>query len=570
MTATSAGDDAQASATGQEFTADERRITLIGLMIVFLLSALDQTIVSTAMPRIVSQLRGLNLYSWVTTAYLLSSTVMVPIYGKLSDLYGRKSILITGVAIFTFGSVLCGASGEFGSLFGGGMVQLIVFRAIQGLGGGALFTSAFAIIADIFPPRERGRFGGLFGSMFGLASVLGPLIGGFFTQLHTVHLGGLEVAGWRWIFYINLPLSLLALFMIAVKMPALTHRIPGKIDFLGAALIVITFVPLLLALSWGGRDYAWSSPRVLGLLATSVIALIAFVIVESRVSSPILSLRLFANRTFTTANLASFIVSMAFMGVVTFLPLYMQLGAGALPSQSGLTMMPLMIGLIGASTVAGLLVSKLGVFKPILLVGQFAMLIGIGLLCLIHPGMSLWDIAWRVLILGIGLGPGQSLFSLAVQNAVAPHEIGVATSTSMFFRQIGSTIGVAVFGTLLTLNLANAARTLPPVAGHAQTLSLSDLEKAAVSRAVAPATHSSSKPVQGPTPSAMNLAMQAVITTAMRNVFLAGLGVLIAGVAVTLLIPGGKLRGRGPAETVIEASEKALETALPGGEPAQV
>ena len=565
MTATSAADDV---ATDQAFTADERRITLIGLMIVFLLSAMDQTIVSTAMPRIASQLQGLNLYAWVTTGYLLASTVMVPIYGKLSDLYGRKAILMTGVSIFTFGSVLCGASGEFGSLFGGGMVQLIVFRTIQGLGGGALFTSAFAIIADMFPPRERGRFGGLFGAMFGLASVLGPLIGGFFTQLHTVHLGGLEIAGWRWIFYINLPLSLLSLFMIAVKMPPLSHRIPGKIDVLGAALIVITFVPLLLALSWGGRDYAWSSPRVVGLLATSVIALVAFVVVESRVSSPILSLHLFANRTFTTANLASFIVSMAFMGVVTFLPLYMQLGAGALPAQSGLTMMPLMIGLIGASTIAGLLVSKLGVFKPILLVGQMLMMVGIGLLCLIHPGMSLWDIAWRVFILGIGLGPGQSLFSLAVQNAVKPHEIGVATSTSIFFRQIGSTIGVAVFGTLLTTNLASAARTLPPVAGHVRTLSLSDLEKLAVSRTSGPSASVPGKPAG--LAMAVDEATQTLITTAMRHVFFAGFIVLIAGVAATLLIPGAKLKGRGPPGALEEATQKALETAPPTGAAAQV
>ena len=561
MTATSAAD----AAAGQQFTADERRITLIGLMIVFLLSAMDQTIVSTAMPRIAAQLQGLNLYAWVTTGYLLASTVMVPIYGKLSDLYGRKAILITGVSIFTFGSVLCGASGEFGSLFGGGMVQLIVFRALQGLGGGALFTSAFAIIADIFPPRERGRFGGLFGAMFGLASVLGPLIGGFFTQLHTVHLAGFDIAGWRWIFYINLPLSLLALFMIIVKMPSLTHRIPGKIDFLGAALIVVTFVPLLLALSWGGRDYAWASPRVLGLLATSVFGLIAFIVVESRVSHPILSLRLFANRTFATANAASFIVSMAFMGVVTFLPLYMQLGAGALPAQSGITMMPLMIGLIGASTLAGLLVSKLGVFKPILLAGQVLMMFGVGLLCLIHPGMSLWDIAWRVLILGIGLGPGQSLFSLAVQNAVAPHDIGVATSTSIFFRQIGSTIGVAVFGTLLTANLASAAKTLPPIAGHVQTLSLSDLERLAVSRAAGPAAQAATKAKEGASASALDAATQALITTAMRHVFLAGFVVLIGGVGATLLIPGVKLKGRGPPETLGDAAEKALETASPAG-----
>lgn len=529
----------------QVFTSEERRITLIGLMIVFLLSALDQTIVSTAMPRIVGQLQGLNLYAWVTTAYLLASTVMVPIYGKLSDLYGRKSILLTGVGLFTLGSVLCGASGEFGRLpiLGGGMTQLIVFRGVQGLGGGALFTSAFAIIADIFPPRERGKFGGLFGAMFGLASILGPLIGGFFAQLGPTHVGGLEVAGWRWIFYINLPLASLALFMIAVKMPALTRRMPGTIDFLGAALVLITFIPLLLALSWAGKDYSWSSPRILGLLSVSVVGLAAFVFVESKVAHPILSLRLFANRTFTFANLASFIVSMAFMGVVSFLPLYLQLGAGAQPAQSGIVMLPLMLGLIIASTVAGQLVSRFGVFKPILLAGQAVMLVGVLLLLFIHPGMNLWDVAWRVLILGVGLGPAQSLFSLAVQNAVQPQEIGVATSTSQFFRQIGSTIGVALFGAMLTNNLASGGKS---------ALSLSDLEKMAVARAAHP----------GQAASSLDLASQAAITHAMQGVFGASLFVLLIGVGATLLVPHAKLRGRGP-QTVVEAVEEAMSTSDP-------
>ena len=234
----------------------ERRVTLAGLMIVFLLSALDQTIVSTAMPRIATELHGLSLYAWVTTAYLLSSTVMVPIYGKLSDLYGRKPVLLTGVVIFTLGSALCGLSGQFGvdPASSGGMIQLIAFRGLQGLGGGALMISAFSIIADIFPPRERGRFAGLFGAVFGLASIFGPLLGGFFTQIGTARLGPVSIEGWRLIFYINLPLSLLALFMIIVKMPALTRRTPGRVDWLGAALILVTFIPFLLALSWGGRD----------------------------------------------------------------------------------------------------------------------------------------------------------------------------------------------------------------------------------------------------------------------------------------------------------------------------
>lgn len=529
----------------QEFTPQERRLTLIGLMIVFLLSALDQTIVATAMPRIVAQLQGLNLYAWVTTAYLLSSTVMVPIYGKLSDLYGRKAILITGIGFFMLGSVLCGAAGEFGRLplIGGGMVQLILCRAVQGLGGGALFTSAFAIIADMFPPRERGRFGGLFGAAFGLASILGPLIGGFFAQLGPTTVGGLMIAGWRWIFYINLPLAGFALFMIVAKMPPLRRRVLGKIDYVGAALVVATFVPLLLALSFGGRDAAWTSPRTLGLFAVSAVGLAAFVAVEAKVSDPLLSLRLFRNRTFTFANLSSFIVSMSFMGLVSFLPLYLQLGAGATPTQSGVATLPLMLGLILASTASGQLVARLGVFKPILLAGQAIMALGGVLLLMIHPGMSLWDVAWRVFVFGVGLGPAQSLFSLAVQNAVQPRDIGVATSTSMFFRQIGSTIGVAVFGALLTSNLAHQG-------GLGGGLSLSDLEKMAASNA-AIGHHAPPSP-----------AMQSAITHAMQGVFLGSLVVLVVGIATTLLVPGAKLRGRGPAP-MTRAVEDAVEGASP-------
>jgi EmrB/QacA subfamily drug resistance transporter len=530
----------------QQFTDAERKVTLAGLMIVFLLSALDQTIVSTAMPRIVSQLQGLNLYAWVTTAYLLSSTVMVPIYGKMSDLYGRKSVLLFGVVVFTLGSVLCGMAGEFGPMpiLGGGMVQLIVFRAVQGLGGGALFISAFAIIADMFAPRERGKFGGLFGAVFGLAAILGPVIGGFFTQLGTVHVGAVAIQGWRWIFYINLPLAVLSLFMIVVKMPPLTHRIPGKIDWIGAALIVVAFVPLLLALSWAGRDYPWNSPRIVGLLALSAVGLGAFIAVEAYTQHPILSLRLFRNRTFTMANLSSFIVFMAFMGVVTFLPLYMQLGLGAAPTASGVAMLPLMVGLILASTGAGFLVNKTGRFKSILVGGLIVMAIGVILLVAAPAGASLWDIAWRVLILGIGLGPTQSLYGLAVQNAVSPQEIGVATSTSQFFRQIGQTMGAAIFGTVLTNNLASAARSV----GGAKTLSLADLEKLAAGRAVAGG-------VGGAAASALDHTSQAIITLAMRNVFLAGLAVLAIGFITTALVPAARLRGRGP--TLAEDLEAA-------------
>ena len=291
-----------------------------------------------------------------------TGAVMVPIYGKLNDIFGRKPILITGIVIFVSGSALCGLSGEFGSLplLGGGMTQLIVFRGLQGIGGGALFTSAFAIIGDLFPPRERAKYAGLFGGVFGLASILGPVVGGFFTDLGMTHLGSLQIAGWRWIFYLNIPVAAVSLFMITLKMPTLTHRAPGRIDFVGAALIVVTFVPLLLALSWGGRDHPWGSPLIVGLLVLSAVGLVAFAWVESVVDNPILATSLFRNRVFSTANAANFVTSMAFMGSVAFLPLYLQLGEGLKATASGLAMVPMMVGMIASSTVCGQIINKTG------------------------------------------------------------------------------------------------------------------------------------------------------------------------------------------------------------------
>jgi len=508
-----------------------------------LLSAMDQTIVSTAMPRIVAQLQGLNLYAWVTTAYLLASTVMVPIYGKLGDLYGRKAILVAGVSIFTLGSVLCGMAGEFGAfpLLGGGMVQLIVFRAMQGLGGGALFTGAFAVIADLYPPRERGKLGGLFGATFGLSSVLGPVIGGFFTDLGTAHVLGLTIAGWRWVFYVNLPLSLIALFVLIYKMPVLTHRVPGRVDFIGAVLIVATFVPLLLALSWGGRDYPWTSPLILGLFAGSAVGLAAFLLAETLVENPILSLALFKNKVFATTNAAGFVTNMAFMGLVTFLPLYMQLGQGVPATVSGLTLLPLMMGLIGSAAISGLLVTKTGRYKPFLVGGTVMMVLGALLLSTVTPETKTLDLTWRVLVLGIGLGPIQSLFSLAVQNAVKPTEIGVATSASQFFRQIGSTIGVAVFGTVLTQQLAvaahKAAEKTPGM--HVHALTLSDLEQMAVNSQVAAHAHAAAH-------AALDMTGRLVVTDAIRGVIFTALIVSVLGFLTTMLVPELPLRSRQP------------------------
>ena len=520
----------------KEFTPAERRITLAGVMIVFLLSALDQTIVGTAMPVIISQLHGLELYSWVTTAYLLSSTVMVPIWGKLGDLHGRKAVLIWGICLFLVGSWLSGLAGEFGDLpvLGGGMTQLIVFRAIQGLGGGALFTTAFAIIADLFPPRERGKFAGVFGSVFGLASAIGPLIGGYFTDHGTVTLAGHVVAGWRWVFYLNLPLSALALFMVIAKMPKLSHATKGKIDYLGAILIVTACVPLLLALTFGGQQYAWSSPIVLGLFAIFAVATALFIFVEQRTEEPILHLELFKNPVFTWANIAGFFSSMSFLSVVAFLPLFMQLGQGMPATRSGLATLPLMIGLIVTVAIAGRIVSKTGRYKPPMLAGGAIVLIAIFLLSGIDRTTSLPNLAWRMALLGIGLGPLQSLFGIAVQNAVSPKQIGVVTSANQFFRQIGSTVGVALFGTLLTNGMNGRLAVWAKDAGR-PPLDLSQL------RSLSADAQAHSSVMDLPEP------IRVIVADSVTHVILLSTIVITLALLATLKIPELPMRARTPA-----------------------
>ena len=530
----------------QDFTDTEKKVTLWGVAIVFLLSALDQTIVATAMPRIISELNGLSLYAWVTTAYLLSSTVMVPIWGKLGDLYGRKPILLAGILIFLGGSWLSGLSGEFGDLplIGGGMVQLIVFRAIQGIGGGALFTTAFAIIGDLYPPRERGKIGGMFGAVFGLSSTVGPLIGGYFTDHGTVSLAGHVIAGWRWVFYINLPLSILSLFMILVKMPKMSHQARGKIDFIGAALIIATVVPLLLALTFGGHQYAWTSLTEIGLFTGSALGLVLYIVAERFAADPILPLELFKNRVFTTANLAGFLVSMSFMSTVAFLPLFQQLGQGVAATTSGLAQLPLMAGLFASSIFCGRLVSKTGKYKAFMIGGIVLTFVGIWLLSRMHAGTTRLDLAWRMLILGIGLGPGQSLFSIAVQNAMPIQQLGVVTSSSQFFRQIGSTMGVAIFGTFLTANLnSGLGKVMPGV----------DVGKL---RAMGGMTHEGAAPMLPPF-------IRDIISDAITNVFALGLYVVAAALLVTLLIPVLPLRDIGMMGAQASPKEDDPDTVIP-------
>lgn len=429
-----------------------KRLIMFGVLLGLFLSALDQTIVGTAMPRIISQLHGLDLYSWVTTAYLLANTALVPIYGKLSDLYGRKPILMFGIVVFLIGSALCGMAGEpfLGNLFGGGMQQLVFFRGLQGAGGAALGSVAFAIIADLFEPAERPRYQGLFGAVFGLSSVIGPLAGGWLT----------DHASWRWVFYVNLPLGILALVFLWFKMPRLASGLKAQVDWLGAGLILVFSVPLLLALTWGADPaYGWTSARVLSLLALSAVSLLAFLFVESRHPSAIIPLHLFKNPTFTWGIVARFLFGAAFLGAILFLSLYLVQVQGVSATKAGTATIPLTMGLIFGAITSGQVASRMGKYKPLMLFGLSVTILGFYALSTMNADTSYTSVILRMVLLGVGLGPALPLYTTALQLSAKPQEIGVVTSSGQFFQQMGSTIGTAIFGAVLSSGLTQHLST---------------------------------------------------------------------------------------------------------------
>jgi EmrB/QacA subfamily drug resistance transporter len=415
-----------------------RRVVLAGTLLALLLSATDQTVVSTALPRIVGHLGGLNLFSWVFTAFMLTSTTTVPLAGKLSDLYGRKPFFLGGILILLAGSIAAGTSQS--------MTQLIIYRAIQGLGAGFIMGNAFAVIGDLFPPAERGKYQGLFTGVFGIASILGPTIGGTLTDHFT----------WRAVFYINLPVGLTALAVLWTTYPSKTRSaVKRAIDYTGAALLIITIVPLLLALVWGGQEYDWTSLQILGLLSLSAVSALALIWNESRAAEPIIPLTLFENRVFAVGVVLSFVSGMGLFGAVNYMPMFVQGVLGATATNSGLVTSPFMLGMVTASVLSGQLVSRTGRYRPLIIIGTIIITTGVFFLSRLDAG-SAWAAAiTAMIIMGFGVGLSMPIVNLAVQNSVSHRQLGVVSSSTQFFRQIGGTLGTAIFGTLLTTHVHN-------------------------------------------------------------------------------------------------------------------
>jgi EmrB/QacA subfamily drug resistance transporter len=436
-----AADSAAAAAAAPQpwgLTLSRGRIIAVmaAVMMAMLLSAVDQTVVGTALPRIIADLNGLQHYAWVGTAYLLASTASMPIWGKLSDAFGRKRFFIIGMVLFVIGSALCGQSQT--------MMELVMFRAFQGLGAGAMLPITQAVIGDIFPPAQRAKWAGLLMSVFAVATIIGPLLGGWIT----------DNASWRWVFYVNLPVGIAAIIVTAVALPGhlATHK--HRIDYSGAALLVAAAVPLLLGFSWAGNEYPWLSVQIVGLFVFSAVMTVIFVFRELRAAEPIINPRLFENRVFSVSALASALQSAAMFGAIMFLPLFVQGVQGKSATNSGIILMPLMIGAMVTSIGAGQLLSRTGRYKALVIAGFVTVVFGAWLLSRMGVDTSTAVLTRNMVLMGLGLGVAMSSFTVIVQNQYPSHRLGEVTAGLQFFRSIGSTIGLAVFGTILTNQFA--------------------------------------------------------------------------------------------------------------------
>jgi len=522
------------------FTHRQIMFVYSGLMLGMLLAALDQTIVSTALPTIVGDLGGLNHYTWVVISYILASTVSMPLYGKLGDLYGRKRLFQFAIVLFLVGSAVCGLSQT--------MLELIVFRGLQGLGAGGLMVGALAIIGDIVPPRERGRYQGYIGAVFAVSSIAGPLLGGFIVDNFS----------WRWVFYINLPVGAVAFFVVGAVLHLPRRRVAHRIDILGTVLLTAGASALTLALTLGGAQYAWGSTMIVGLFVVGVVMFALFVAQESRAAEPIIPLHLFRNTIFDAASASGFIVGLAMFGSIVYLPLFLQIVHGVSPTMSGLRLLPMMASMLLASVVSGRMISRIGRYKFFPVTGMAVVTLGMFLFSRLNPSTSALRMSLYMVVLGLGLGMVMQVLVLAVQNAVEYRDLGTATSSAIFFRSMGSVFGLAIFGTIFANRLSYwMPRLIPSKAGsHLSHGNLLHMTPAQL-RALPPAVHHG---------------LTYAFSNSIHSVFLWAIPFAIAGFLITLLlkeIPLSERKqpvGTGEPEEIEMPLEAGLNEPAPVGE----
>lgn len=451
--------------TGGTAAATKRHILLVfaGLMVTMLLASLDQTIFSTALPTIVGELHGVDHMLWVTTAYILASTIMLPVYGKLGDLIGRKGLFVGAIAIFIAGSIVGGTAQD--------MTWLITGRAIQGIGGGGLMILSQAIIADVVPARERGKYMGIMGGVFALSSVAGPLLGGWFT----------EGIGWRWAFWMNIPLGILAIItaVFFLRLPKNTAGRP-KLDFTGMGLLAIASTCLVLVTTWGGTTYEWNSAVIISLIIGAVLTAVAFVLVERKAAEPIMPLHLFKDRNFNLTTVAGLIIGIAMFGAMAYLPTYLQMVTGVNATEAGFLMIPMMAALLISSIGSGALVSKTGRYKWLPIIGTALVAVALLLMSIMSPTLPVWILCSYLALMGLGLGMSMQILILIVQNSFPGSQVGTATASNNYFRQIGASIGSAVVGSLFVAKLTDLLSERMPASGEAASGDSNSLTPSAV------------------------------------------------------------------------------------------
>jgi EmrB/QacA subfamily drug resistance transporter len=539
------------------FTHRQILTILAGLLMAMFLAALDQTIVSVAMRTIADDLSGFQLQAWATTAFLITSTIATPLYGKLSDMYGRKPFILFAIGIFILGSVLCGLSQS--------MYELAAFRAVQGIGAGGLFSLSLAIIGDIVPPRERAKYQGYFLAVFGTSSVLGPVLGGFFAGTDEI----LGIPGWRWIFYINVPIAAAAFFVVTKVLHLPKHRTDHRIDWPGALALIVGLVPLL-TVAEQGREWGWGSGRSLACFAIGLIGLVGFVLVERWYGDEaLIPLRLFRNRTFAIGSSSSFILGMAMFGGLLILPLYLQIVKGATPTVAGLETLPLVLGIMSSSIFCGQMISRTGRYRIFPIVGSALMLVALLIFSRVGADTPLWQTMLIMVLMGWGLGGNMQPVITAVQNAVSPREIGVSTSSVTFFRSMGGTLGAATFLSILFATIGDKIKTAIEHAAQQPGFAAAAAQHQQQLQAVSSGGSSSLSDTSfiGKLPSILAHPFKVGFSEAMSTTFLTAAVIMVIGLVVIWFLPELQLRSQSAVQARV-AEEAAEESAAePAPEP---